>query len=208
MLSKNQPPKDVVAKSNLSKSPATFFAKSQENLFGLECLKAGFVVGNCLFDSLSVLTPNMSSQLLREKALDMIKSNKEIYQNIEIDIASKSSENFVQKNSGERIIYRDIGEYLNLMSQDKAWGTEREIAALALALDCPIVLMKPEGPYIENRNGSNPAKFIKHSNRNHFEPLFVPAHKTSSGIITAVEQALNQAAIQRNRIRETNIKVK
>lgn len=169
------------AKAHKKLSDALFFESlihafdSQRELFGLIPVKAHYDVGNCLFDAIAVATGKNNTEL-RAISVTHIAHNQELKDRIASIANADNAENAtLRTETGEDIPFNSVEKYLQLMAEDRTWGTEIEVYALTHALQRPIVVITPDNQYDrifgENEFQNSEPIFLNYIGDNHYEPL-------------------------------------
>lgn len=142
------------------------FENSRE-LFGLTPYPVHYEAGNCLFEAVAAAT-GQTGQEIRDMAVKYIEQNQELKEKIE---ANAGEQNTALRTTNDDLIYASFENYLELMSQDRTWGTEIEIYALANALQRPISVLTPENRYdliFGEEYTQNEPIFLNYINNNHY----------------------------------------
>ncbi len=157
------------------------------HFFGLLSPHFHFTAGNCLFDAIAAQAPGATAQQLRAQAVNQIRQDESL--KALILAMANNSHNLVRTRHHDQN-YSSIEQYLDLMAQDRTWGTYTEIRALADALQRPIIIFGPtfEQIFNDERYVNNEPIFLNYVNNNHFEPLQVPPGRNARDIFNEVVQ--------------------
>lgn len=159
------------------------------NLFGLERCEVHYKIGNCLFEAIAA-GAGESGEQIRRKIVDFITVNTELRARIIALAGSQTTE--LRIASGEDVPYRNVDDYLELMSRDCTWGTQIELASAAHCLRKPLAILTPGNKYDfiigdEDYAEGEPI-FINWINNNHYEPLSISDGRAKREILKNIRE--------------------
>jgi hypothetical protein len=128
--------------------------EAKTNYFGLKPASGYFEVGNCLFEAISIYSPNSSAAVLREETIKWIGKNEELQDIIKagigiekLQILDAKTEEEAEEDQFVEVTYSSIDDYLQKMRQNKTWGTGIECRALAQLLGQPIYILTKDNQF-------------------------------------------------------------
>ncbi len=183
---------------------------SERNLFALESYDVYYEVGNCLFEAVAGLDearPQRKSVDMRSLAIWHIQQDKQLKERI-ADLAR--AENAKIRIADREEKYQNVDEYVDFMRQDKAWGTEIELVALARVLKRPIVVLTPANAYDqiieEDIYVQNTPIFLNYVGDNHYVPLTFASGQDPKMILKKIREAMLEGKQVKNGIELPRLK--